>query len=232
MMHPDFNRALRWAPLGLALCVLGAVILHAPGRHLEPLPPASVPTAADNAPAQTELALTDLVAWPLFGNAALSGDAAAVRETRGENAPGNLPDESVVLPATALDIQVRGLAYATTPDRAHAILQVNGQPQQRYQAGDSLTEGVTLMGVRPLEVVISNQGQMESAALPVAPADLAAPPVSVLPAAIAPSPVQGAPLPRMRASKEAFQRRGGTAQPGLLPPAGDDSTAPIDESFP
>jgi hypothetical protein len=227
MMHPDFNRALRWAPLVLALGVLGAVVLHAPGRQLARLPPAPTQTVAENDPVSTEPTLTDLATWPLFGTATLSEDEAIAREASAGNAPGNLPDESVVLPATSLDIQVRGLAYATTPGRAHAILQVNGQPQQRYQPGDSLTEGVTLMGVRPLEVVISNQGRMEAAVLPVAPAELSVPAVSVLP----PPEVETGPDARSRALEDAYRRRGG-GQPGLLPPEGIDPSAPIDESFP
>jgi hypothetical protein len=68
---------------------------------------------------------------------------------------------------------------------------------------------------------------MESAVLPVAPAELSVPPVSVLP----PPEVETGPDARSRALEEAYRRRGG-GQPGLLPPEGIDPSAPIDESFP
>ena len=225
MMHPDLNRALRWAPLALALCVLGAVILKAPGRQRSPMPPASVQTAPENAPAPAGATLTELASWPLFGSSAPLADGTTEQDQGPGTASASVLDESVVLPVTALDVQVRGLAYATTPQRAHAILQVNGQAQQRYRVGDALTDGVTLAGVRPLEVVISNQGRLESAALPVAPAELSVPPVSVLPA---PASLPDA---RARALENAYRQRGG-AEPGFPAPPGRDSSVPIDESFP
>ena len=195
MTHPDLNRALRWLPLALACCVLGAVILYAPGRALTPLPEASSPLVSDPEPTRATQALGELAAWPLFGVGDSSDQDASRSSTEAGGPAGRVPDESVVLPATALDVQVRGLAYATSAARAHAILQVNGQAQQRYRPGDVLTDGVTLAAVRPMEVVIANQGRMESAALPVAPADLAAPVVSMLPATSpAPAPDVGAPL--------------------------------------
>ena len=126
MMHSSLNRALRWAPLAFALCVLGAVIGHAPGRQLASLPPEPEHTAPDTGIVPVGPALTELATWPLFGaNVALGEDATAQSSTPGSSRD-RLPDESVVLPTTTLDVQVRGLAYATTPQRAHAILQVNG----------------------------------------------------------------------------------------------------------
>lgn len=232
MMTPDFYRALRWAPLGLALCVLGAVILEVPGRHRTPLPPPPTQSATGNEPLPEALALADLTDWSLFGRAAAADEETTGHEANSGNVAGDLPAESIVLPTTTLDVQVRGLAYATVPGRAHAILQVNGQAQQRYKPGDVLTDGVTLAGVRPLEIVISNQGRMESAALPMAPADLAIPPVSVLPAAAAPTVAEGAPNRGWSAFGKGGDTPDGELRTMLTPPPEADTVAPNDESVP
>lgn len=176
-------RMLAWSPLAAAaaLCVL--LIWQAP--RVAPLAamPESRSTVHEAASPPPENAREILLGWPLFGQAEGTGNNPAEAPTAADSVnQSGVPDETVVLPPTALDVQVRGLAYSPEASRAHAIVQVDGGAQRRYRVGDTLTDGVILRAVRPLEVVLDNQGQLESAALPVAPAALDAGKPSALPA--------------------------------------------------
>lgn len=212
-------RMLVWLPLAAAvgLCVL--LMWQAP--RVEPLAalPESRATANEEASSPAENSREILLNWPLFGQAEGDGNSLAGVATSTEKMnQAVMPDDAVVLPPTALDVQVRGLAYSPQAKRAHAILQIDGGAQRRYRVGDTLADGVILRGVRPLEVVLDNQGQLESAALPVAPAALNAEMPSVLPATEPPAAFDA----------EIMTPPGGTV-PGILPeetadPALDDAS--------
>lgn len=176
-------RMLAWSPLAAALGLCVLLIWQTP--RVAPLTavPESRSTANEEASPPPENTREILLSWPLFGQAEGTGSNPAEAPTAADSVnQSGVPDETVVLPPTALDVQVRGLAYSPQATRAHAILQVDGGAQRRYRVGDTLADGVILRAVRPLEVVLDNQGQLESAALPVAPAALDAEMPSVLPA--------------------------------------------------
>ncbi len=156
---------------GRALSVLapvsaGTLLLATLWFHLRPSPTLTVveslpPAAAAPANPNTDFALQEIPSWQLFGALA---DPNATEVTVQAPAPG---DALAELPPTSIDLKVSGIAYSPDSHRAYAIVGAVNAPQRQYRAGDVLSEGVTVHSIRPLEVVISNQGKLESLALPL-----------------------------------------------------------------
>jgi hypothetical protein len=156
-------------------------------------------------PASQPAKLDRLLEWSLFGKAADTESGGVTADAPGPSTAVVLPeeDEDTVLPVTALDLKVQGIAYSRDRSRAYAILEVEGGAPREFRPGETLKDGVELRAIRPLEVVIQHQGRLESAALPMAPGPMTSEEESTT---ITASPGPGRPTP--------FSILGGDQPPG------------------
>ncbi len=160
-MH-DFTsgRLLNVLPPVLA----GGILLATVWFHLRPAPfeptlSESPSLEAANLPlaAAAAINLSEMAGWALFG---------AVDAPSGVALPE--PTEALEdLPPASIDLKLSGIAYSLDTARAFAILGTPDGQQREYRVGEVLLEGVSVHAIRPLEVVISNQGKLESVALPL-----------------------------------------------------------------
>ncbi|MBM4227074.1 MAG: hypothetical protein FJ164_04950 [Gammaproteobacteria bacterium] len=162
-----------WSPVLMSGGLLVLTLVHhlAGTEALNPDTSVPEPMPVATGPAARPVNLERLREWSLFGKSADAESDAAMAGAPDLAAAVVLPeeDENTVLPATALDVKVQGIAYSRDRSRAYAILQVEGGAPREFRPGEPLKEGVELRAIRPLEVVIKHQGRLESAALPVAP---------------------------------------------------------------
>jgi len=165
-----------WSPAVLS----GGLLVFALAHHLtdalgvDVAPQQKVVASGAGVPAPQAADLGLLVEWSLFGKAADDESPfSLVRESiHGPEIELPEDDENTVLPPVTVDVKVQGIAYSRDKSRAYVILQVEGDAPREFRPGDTLRNGVQLRAVRPLEVVILNQGRLEVAALPVAPAPM------------------------------------------------------------
>ncbi len=154
-------RAFQWSAPVLAAGVLAFTLWF----HLARPPLPSVAPSARSAPAQRAIlsppALNELPGWSLFGQPAETPSGAA--PTADPPAPATLED----LPPTALGLTLSGIAYSPDAAISHAIIGTPDGKQQQVTVGSPLLAGVTVHAIRPLEVIISNQGTLESILLPL-----------------------------------------------------------------
>lgn len=181
-----------WVALVLASALLLAVLALDLGDLSREAPVADGgDTAIPFARTAVARDLAELAGWSLFGLLE-APEAGSETSTSADAAPAAYADDATLLPPSSLDIKVQGIAYSRDADRAYAILEVEGGSANEYRLGQALKPGVTLQSVRPLEVVIDNNGQRESIALPTdsVPASDAAPSLmSEPPSRPAPGPV-------------------------------------------
>lgn len=122
--------------------------------------PVASPATARAAPPPVDLA--EIAGWPLFGEPRAETAADAAAEDDAESAAPSLEN----LPPATLPLQLKGIAFSADGTRAYAIIGGADGQQHEYRAGDELQSGVTLHSLKTREVVISNQGKLESLALP------------------------------------------------------------------
>lgn len=165
-----------WSPAVLGGGLLVLTLVHHLTDTVTTAPEAPNPVSASPtaAPAPEMADLGQLVEWSLFGKSTESGAEPSAAGTTASDPELVLPedDENTVLPPASVDVKVEGIAYSRDKSRAYAILQVEGDAPREFRPGDTLKDGVQLRTIRPLEIVILNQGRLEAAALPVAPAPM------------------------------------------------------------
>lgn len=163
----------RWSPAVLSGSLLVFTLVHhlSTPKALESSELALAPSPVAATPASRPAELGRLAEWSLFGKTPDAATDVAATNTSGGQAVVVLPeeDENTVLPVATLELKVQGIAYSRDRSRAYAILEIEGGAPREFRPGETLKEGVELRSIRPLEVVILNQGRLESAALPVAP---------------------------------------------------------------
>jgi general secretion pathway protein C len=71
-----------------------------------------------------------------------------------------------VIPPSPLDIVIKGLLTSSGANPNIAILSINGQAEQVFQIGDTITHNSQLQQVLPTGVLISQQGTLTMVALP------------------------------------------------------------------
>lgn len=159
-MH-DFmsGRLLNVLPPALAGVILFATAwFHLRAAPLVAAPTPPVPESVNPfSAAPTVINSSEIAGWALFGTLAASSGEVVLEPTE------SLED----LPSASIELKLHGIAYSLDEARAFAIVSTPDGQQREFRAGDSLLEGVTVHAIRPLEVVISNQGKLESVALPL-----------------------------------------------------------------
>jgi len=153
------SRVLQWAAPALATLVLAFTLWHHLSRPAEPPPVASATVQSAALAASAAIELNAIAGWSLFGG---------VDGAPADLAPPPPPTESLEdLPPTTLGLTVSGIAFALDAAHAYAIVGTPDGQQHQYKVGDSLLEGVAIHAIRPLEVIVSNQGKLESVPLPL-----------------------------------------------------------------
>ena len=141
----------------------GGILLATVWFHLRPAP--FVPTlsespsleAANSPLAPAAINLSEMAGWALFGAVDAPSEMVVPEPS----------DALEDLPPASIDLKLSGIAYSLDTARAFAILATPDGQQREYRVGEVLLEGVSVHAIRPLEVVISNQGKLESVALPL-----------------------------------------------------------------
>ncbi len=149
-------------PVSAGILLLATLWFHLQPSSTLALTESSAPVGIAQAPTAVASAdLWEIPGWQLFAASAGSGPA----EVSAHAPP---PTESLEdLPPTSIDLKVSGIAFSLDARRAYAIVGPPNGQQRQYRVGDVLAEGVAVHAIRPLEVVISNQGKLESLALPL-----------------------------------------------------------------
>ena len=141
----------------------GGILLATVWFHLRPAPfepnlSESPSLEAANSPlVPAAINLSEMAGWALFGAVDAPSEVALPE-------PGGALED---LPPASIDLKLSGIAYSLDTARGFAILGTPDGQQREYRVGEVLLEGVSVHAIRPLEVVISNQGKLESVALPL-----------------------------------------------------------------
>lgn len=165
-------RALQWSAPVLATGVVVLTLWFHLGRDSLSTITAAPATAQAPPDRPAPPALGDIPGWSLFGSASTEASTTVAEPVA--PSPTALED----LPPSALGLTVSGIAYSPDATSAHAIIGMPDGRQQQFTPGETLLDGVTVHAIRPLEVIISNQGTLESVPLPLESAQTggAAPP--------------------------------------------------------
>lgn len=206
---PFLNRLAPLVAVGILLWTVWYHLSHP--LDLQVSPGASTPVPAGTATLATPAAnFQEIAGWSLFGTPA-PADAVESNGPGGgpEGAPA--PDDASLqdLPPSSLGLQLSGIAYSLDVSRAYAIIGTPDGQQRQYKVGETIQDGVTVHAVQPLDVVISNRGQLESVALPL---ESAGQPPAAAPTRRLPFAVPN--LPEFRAN--------------MVPPDGPMDAPPID----
>ncbi len=71
------------------------------------------------------------------------------------------------LPIAVLNTSLQGIFYSTDPQHARILAAADGGKAAVYKINDSLPEGVTIKMIKPDEVIIDQNGQLQRWLLPV-----------------------------------------------------------------
>ena len=112
---------------------------------------ASVEVPAVSTPSMTEMA-NDAARQHIFGISGVKPKKTIKRESRKE--------------PTNLNLSLLGIYAAEPADQALAIISANGKPEEVFRVGETIIGGATLAEVLSTQVVIDNNGNLETLDLP------------------------------------------------------------------
>ena len=112
---------------------------------------ASVEVPAVSTPSMTEMA-NDAARQHIFGISGVKPKKTIKRESRKE--------------PTNLNLNLLGIYAAEPADQALAIISANGKPEEVFRVGEPIIGGATLAEVLSTQVVIDNNGKLETLDLP------------------------------------------------------------------
>ena len=142
--HPRVRRWLPTALNGGMSLLLAASLAHWTWLLIKPpLPPLVIAPPPPPAPTST-FSLQPLLAAHLFGQAS--------QELTGQRLDG--------LPVSSLNLVLTGVIASDTG--GYALISVNGQPQEPYAVGQTVTGDAALQAVYPDRVVLRRNGTLES----------------------------------------------------------------------
>jgi general secretion pathway protein C len=175
-----------------------------------PLPPLVVAPPPPPAPTST-FSLQPLLAAHLFGQA--SEDLAGQRHDN--------------LPVSSLNLVLTGVVASDTG--GYALISVNGQPQEPYAVGQTVTGGAVLHAVYPERVVIRRNGSLES--LLLEDTDNSPPQIASTPFRPMPVVSQVANAPAASAQETAGGSQGGSEEPIYMMPSEQIAAQPSPQNI-
>ncbi len=182
-------RVRQWLPAvlngGMLLLLLASLAQWTWLFVKPPLPPLVLAPPPPPAPTST-FSLQPLLAAHLFGQAS-------------QDLTGRRMDN---LPVSSLNLVLTGVIASSTG--GYALISVNGQPQEPYAVGRTVTEGAVLQAVYPDRVVIGRNGTLEN--LLLAETDNSTPQVT-------PTPVKPTPAVNRAANAPAEPMREAAGNP-------------------